>query len=46
MVFTKFSGRTDLNTHALTHGRTDPNTVCLRHRFFQRWWKHKKYSIL
>ena len=27
-------------THALTHGRTDPNTECLRHRF-RRWRRLK-----
>jgi len=33
MVFTRISRRTDARTHTLTHGRTDPNPVCLRYRF-------------
>jgi len=41
MVFTTFLGSTDSVTHSLTHGRTDPNTVYLRHCFSTRW-KHKK----
>jgi len=41
MVFTRFSGRTD----SLTYGRTDLNTVCLRHRFFQWWQMHKNQAM-
>jgi len=33
MMFTIFLARTDLLTHSYTHGRTDPNTECLRYRF-------------